>query len=206
LEKFNPKPEYDLPFSAAAERNKDAILEKLQHILDGTEFILEVGSGTGQHAIHFANKLPDLTWQPTDLKERLTVTDAVLASANLNNIKKALSLDVRQYEWPNIAADVIYTSNTLHIMSWEVAQKLIIGAAQILPEEGLLIIYGPFNYEGEFTSESNKMFDGSLKKSNPEQGIRDFEGVEKIANMHNLDLQDDFTMPANNRLLVFVKV
>ena len=205
MQKQDFKSTTDLPFSPAAERNKVAIFEALQKILNGTETVLEIGSGTGQHCIHFAKSMPDIIWQPSDLPVRLAVTDAVLATAHFSNIKKAIALDANQKHWPALVVDAIYTANTAHIMSWEATQNMIVGSANLLTSEGLLIIYGPFKYEGEFTSESNKLFDFSLKRTNRLQGIRDFEGIERIANKHDLYLEEDIPMPANNRLLVFKK-
>lgn len=194
-----------LPFSPAAERNKSAILEKLQLVLQGSEKILEIGAGTGQHAVHFCQAMHGLQWFPSDLPERISVSNAVISTFGMKNISKAIALDVQQSVWPEISIDVIYTANTAHIMSWEVTQKMLVGAAQLLPENGLLIIYGPFKYAGDFTSESNQMFDASLKRSSPDQGIRDFEAIDRIANKHQLKILHDFEMPANNRMLVYKK-
>ena len=137
-----------LPFSPAAERNKTAILEKLHLVLQSSEKILEIGAGTGQHAIHFCQAMPGLQWFPSDLPERISVSNAVISTSGIKNINKAIALDVQQSVWPEISIDVIYTANTAHIMSWEVTQKMLVGAAQLLPENGLLIIYGPFKYAG----------------------------------------------------------
>ncbi len=198
-------PNNELPHSPAAERNKAAILEKLKKLLIGTERVFEIGSGTGQHAIHFAKAFPELSWQTSEIPSRLPVTNAVLSSLNIHNVQKPYALDVTVDEWPEIHADIVYTANTAHIMPWEAAKKMLIGVAKLLKSDGLFIMYGPFKYEGEFTSESNHLFDMSLKSTEPHQGIRDFEAINRIASEHNLFLQDDYSMPANNQLLVFKK-
>ncbi|NNM13440.1 MAG: DUF938 domain-containing protein [Gammaproteobacteria bacterium] len=197
--------EINLPHSPAAERNKSAILEKLKQIFQGDEKVLEIGSGTGQHAVHFCKAMPGLTWQPTDLPERIPVSNAVIATANCNNILKTCALDASSADWPDYAADVVYTANTAHIMPWQITQTMLRGAAKQLRKGGRLIIYGPFKYSGDFTSESNGLFDASLKRNNPQQGIRDFEGIERVSKEGGLVLEHDFSMPANNQLLVFCK-
>ncbi len=195
----------ELPHSPAAERNKAAILEKLKTILKGNERVFEIGSGTGQHAIHFAKAFPELSWQTSEVPSRVSVTSAVLSTVHLNNIQKPYALDVCDEIWPEINADVVYSSNTTHIMPWDAAKKMVIGVAKILKPNGLFILYGPFKYAGAFTSESNKLFDMSLKSTEPHQGIRDFEAIQKLASEHELYLQSDFSMPANNQLVIFKK-
>jgi len=196
----------ELPHSPAAERNKAAILEKLQACLTGNERVLEIGSGTGQHAIHFAQAMPELTWQTSEMPSRLMVTSAVLNTVKISNLQKTYALDVTDKEWPSIIVDVIYTANTVHIMSWETVEKMFSGVAKVLNTNGLFIIYGPFKYQGDFTSESNQMFDTSLKERDAQQGIRDFEAVDKLANSLGLKIEKDFSMPANNQLLVYRKI
>ena len=195
----------DLPFSPAAERNKSAILQQLEKLLNGSESVFEIGSGTGQHAIHFCTAMPNLNWQPSEVPGRVKVTDSVVASTKLTNIKKTLALDVAQETWPEIKVDVIYNANTAHIMSWSITRKMLIGVARALEKDGLFLMYGPFNYQGKFTSESNKNFDINLKASNPEQGIRDIEDIIELTSDNHLILQNDIEMPANNRFLVFMK-
>jgi len=196
----------ELPHSPAAERNKAAILEKLQACLTGNERVLEIGSGTGQHAIHFAQAMPELTWQTSEMPSRLMVTSAVLNTVKISNLQKPYALDVTDKEWPSIIVDVIYTANTVHIMSWETVEKMLTGVAKVLNTNGLFIVYGPFKYQGDFTSESNQMFDTSLKERDAQQGIRDFEAVDKLANSLGLKIEKDFSMPANNQLLVYRKI
>ena len=200
LEKDN-----ELPNSPAADRNKAAILDKLKGLLKGNERVFEIGSGTGQHAIHFAQAFPNLNWQTSELPSRLFVTSAVLNTKKLQNLQKPYALDVSSEEWPEINADVIYTANTVHIMPWHAVEKMLHGVSKTLKKNGLFIIYGPFKYEGAFTSESNKMFDASLKDFDPLQGIRDFEYLARLSSELGLVLKHDFEMPANNRLVVFEK-
>jgi len=198
-----------LPHSPAAERNKAAILEKLKQILSGTETVLEIGCGTAQHAIHFAREFPKIVWLPTDLPERLSVANAILATADLNNIKTSVALDMSTSlthdDWPDYEIDVVYTANTVHIMPWSVVQNMIVAVAEHLDREGIFIVYGPFKYGGDFTTESNRMFNESLKRRNSVQGIRDYEAIERLAREQGLHLVHDFSMPANNQLLVFEK-
>ena len=195
----------NLPHSPAAERNKAAILEKLLIILKGNERVFEIGSGTGQHAIYFAKALPNISWQTSELQSRLVVTLAVLNTVKDNNIQKPYALDVTDELWPEIYADVVYTANTAHIMPWEAVQKMLVGVAKLLKPSGIFIMYGPFKYAGDFTSESNQRFDESLRTSEMHQGIRDFEAIQRLANEHAMILQNDYSMPANNQLLVFKK-
>lgn len=195
----------DLPHSPAAERNKAAILEKLLIILKGNERVFEIGSGTGQHAIYFAKALPNISWQTSEMQNRLVVTLAVLNTVKESNIQLPYALDVSDELWPEIYADVVYTANTAHIMPWEAVQKMLVGVARLLKPNGLFIVYGPFKYAGDFTSESNQRFDESLRTSETHQGIRDFEAIQSLANEHAMILQNDYSMPANNQLLVFKK-
>ena len=193
------------PFSESCERNKAPILEILREVFSGPARILEIGSGTGQHAVHFGAALPHLHWQTSDLPDNHPGILSWLADAALPNVLPPLDLDVGGL-WPEASFDGIFTANTLHIMSWDAGRKLIAGAAKALGTGGRLLIYGPFNYHGSFTSESNARFDAWLKDRDPVSGIRDFEAVMKIAEINDLRLETDHAMPANNRLLVFVKI
>jgi SAM-dependent methyltransferase len=194
----------DKPFSESCERNKEPILAILREIFSQPARILEIGSGTGQHAVHFAASLPHLTWQTSDLAANHPGIRAWLEEAALPNVRAPIALDVNG-PWPEQTFDSVFTANTLHIVSWDLAQKLIAGAARLLEENGRLAIYGPFNYGGAFTSDSNARFDDWLKNRDPVSGIRDFEAVVKCAEINGLHLLADHAMPANNRLLVFVK-
>lgn len=194
----------DKPFSEPCERNKDPILAVLRQLFAQPARILEIGSGTGQHAVHFGAALPHVVWQTSDLPANHPGIRAWLEEAALPNVLAPVALDVNG-PWPQQTYDGVFTANTLHIVSWELAQKLVAGAAALLGRGGRLAIYGPFNYGGAFTSDSNARFDEWLKARDPLSGIRDFEAVAKCAEINGLHLQADHAMPANNHLLVFAK-
>jgi len=192
-----------LTFSEACERNKDPILQALRPWLANCSRVVEVGAGTGQHAVHFARQLPHLDWQPTDRREYLPGMVARIAAEGTANLRPPMELDVMQDEWPRFAADAVYSANTLHIMSWPEVEAFCRGVGRILGEGGLLAVYGPFRYAGRFTSDSNAVFDRSLRSRDPASGIRDFEAVNVLAAAQGLALEADHAMPANNHLLVW---
>ena len=166
--------------------------------------VWEVGSGSGQHACYFASQLPHLIWQPTDLEENLPGINAWREEAQLANLNKPMVLDVNECAWPcDEGLDAVFSANTLHIMSWECVQTVFERFQTYLSPSALVCIYGPFNYNGNFTSDSNARFDQWLKDRNPVSGIRDFEAVMTEAERRGLRLLSDYAMPANNRLLVF---
>ena len=193
------------PFSPAAERNKEVIFDKLSSHLQGNERVLEIGSGTAQHAVYFAQQLPTLIWHTSNYPEFLTQTEAGLAGIKPDNVLPPIPLDVMVYDFSKDVYDVIYTANTAHIMSWQAVIGMLVGVSKALADNGLFCIYGPFNYAGQFTSDSNASFDQQLRASNPLQGIRAFEGVNEIAMQNSLELIVDYSMPANNHLLIFKK-
>ncbi len=191
------------PFSQACENNKDPILEKLKPHLTGCLQLLEIGSGTGQHAVHFAQHLPELTWQTADQQMHHEGINAWLAEAQLSNLRPPLALDLH-FPWPvKQQYDAIFTANTLHIISEQLVVKLIQGAAKHLKPAGLLFIYGPFNYHGQYTSTSNERFDAWLQQRDPRSGIREQTWLVSLAQQHGFTLLEDHQMPANNRLLLF---
>lgn len=192
------------PFSEPCERNKEPILAILRELFTLPAHILEIGSGTGQHAVHFSAALPHVVWQTSDLPINHAGIRAWLDEAALPNVLAPIALDVNG-DWPERIYDGIFTANTLHIVSWDLVQNLVAGAGRLLNKGGRLVIYGPFNYRGAFTSDSNARFDAWLKNRDPLSGIRDFEAVVKCAEINGLRLDADHAMPANNRLLVFVK-
>jgi SAM-dependent methyltransferase len=194
-----------LNYSEACARNQAVILEQLAPLLPTTGTLLEIGSGSGQHAVHFASALSRLRWQPTDLPANLPALDANLKRFGGDNIAPPLALDVTQSPWPAAQADAIYTANTLHIMGWPQATALLQGAGRLLTAGGLLCIYGPFRYAGRYTSASNAEFDSWLQQRDPRSGIRDFEAVNDQALAQGLILERDIAMPANNQLLVWRK-
>ena len=166
--------------------------------------MLEVGSGTGQHAVFFAPALPNTLWQASDVEENLPAVRLWLDDAKLPNLPPPLRLDVNG-PWPDAHFDAVFTANTLHIMGWPEVGKFFAGLDQVLEPRGLLAVYGPFNYDGKFTSESNRAFDGYLKSRSPVSGIRDFEAVDALAAGVGLKLVNDYAMPANNRLLLWAR-
>lgn len=195
----------DKPFSQACENNKAAILAVLQAELADSKRVLEVGSGTGQHAVHFAEHLPQLIWQTSDQAQNHRGIKQWLAESNLSNAQAPLQLDVRDHDWGKVAYDAVFTANSLHIMALESAQHFVRNVTRALPDGGRFLAYGPFNYKGDYTSESNARFDVWLKQQDPQSAIRDFEMLDQYARSGGLRLSQDYTMPANNRLLVWRK-
>lgn len=193
------------PFSQASENNKQAILDVLTDVFAQRRNVLEVGSGTGQHATFFAGKLKHLMWQPSDRKANLAGIMRWCEAYPCESLCQPIELDVTQELWPE-GYDAVFSANTAHIMPWGVAQQMIRKVALSLPISGRFALYGPFNYDQQFTSESNRDFDAYLKSSNPLQGIRHFEEVNALARDVGLSLMDDYAMPANNRLLIWEKV
>ncbi|HYD57343.1 MAG TPA: DUF938 domain-containing protein [Burkholderiales bacterium] len=181
------------PYSEACERNRGPILTVLKRVLRESRLVLEIGSGTGQHAAYFATALPHLVWQASDV------------AAHLPGIREwgvePIELDV-EGAWPPIDADAAFSANTCHIMSWPQVEKMFAGLGAIATLK-TLCLYGPFNYGGRHTSESNARFDAMLRTRDPLSGLRDFEAVVALAKEHGMALQEDNAMPANNRLLVF---
>lgn len=192
------------PFSQACVNNQEAILRILKSAFSPSAKVLEIGSGTGQHACYFAQALSHLQWQPSDRQENHSGIQQWLDEYTGQNILPLLALDIERDIWPE-GFDAVFSANTAHIMPWSVAQIMLREVAERLPVEGMFALYGPFNYQGEFTSESNSQFDQWLKARGADQGIRDFEAVVSLAAEGGLDLVCDHTMPANNRLLVFKK-
>jgi len=191
------------PYSEACEKNKEPILGVLKEIFAERKQILEIASGTGQHAIHFANALPHLTWQTSELVQNLTGIQAWLDEAQLPNILAPLAIDVNDTHWPVTKVDAIFNANTVHIISWPEVERLFAHIARVIAPGGCLCLYGPYNYGGEFTSASNASFDVWLKSRDPNSGVRDFEKVNGLAASHGLELLRDVEMPSNNRILVW---
>jgi SAM-dependent methyltransferase len=197
----------DRPFSQACENNKEPIRQVLAQYFDRPGEVLEIGSGTGQHSIYMAQHLPYLMWQPSDVTAQLPVIRAwcdTLEHHVLSHLLPPLALDVNQ-PWPQQQYDYIFTANTLHIVSWEEVQKILQGVDQHLKHGGRFCVYGPFNYEGKFTSVSNERFEQCLKSRDTASGIRDFEALQVYADRLGWRLLDDIEMPANNRCLVWQK-
>ncbi|MGF2685712.1 DUF938 domain-containing protein [Marinobacter sp. DUT-3] len=193
------------PYSQACENNKPFILEKLTLIFHTPATILEVGTGTGQHAVHFAGHLPHLTWQPSDHPDNYQLCQPWLEDCRLGNILAPVALDVGEADWPVPEIHGAFSANTAHIMAWEEVQAMFSGLGQRLPENGAFCLYGPFNYNGTYTSDSNRQFDQYLRARNARMGIRHIEDMEAMAGDNDLFLESDFEMPANNRFLVWRK-
>jgi len=194
------------PFSEACERNKQPILDVIKPLLKNKKTLLEIGSGTGQHAVFFAENLTHLHWQTSDREENHPSINLWLNDSPAKNINQPIPLDVQIDPWPSAKFDAVYSANTAHIMSWKAVESLFVGVGQTLDEKGIFILYGPFNYHGEFTSESNRKFEDWLKNIDPERGIRDFEAVNQLAEQAGMKLIEDYEMPSNNRILVWEKI
>lgn len=194
------------PYSESCEQNKEAILSIIQPLLSRCSNVLEIGSGTGQHAIYFAEKMPYLQWLCSDRSEFIAGINQWLDESDTTNVIAPLVLDVSKTQWPAISVDAVFTANTVHIMHDDNVIDLVRGVNDVLNEGGHFFIYGPFNYKGEFTSSSNTSFDLWLKNNDALSGIKDFEKVEGLAEACGLKLCDDYEMPANNRILHFIKL
>ena len=189
-------------FSEACERNRDPILGVLQRVFGDRRRVLEIGSGTGQHAAYFAPRLSHLIWQPSDVPENLAGIRLWREEAQAPGLLEPIELDVDR-AFPAVEADAVFSANTCHIMSWPQVERMFAGIGQLLPEDGLLALYGPFNYAGKATSPSNAAFDASLRRRDSQSGLRDIEAIIALAARHRMALEEDNAMPANNRLLVF---
>ena len=192
----------DKPFAPACERNRDPILEVLRTHFAACRRVLEIGSGTGQHAVHFAAALPHLVWQTSEVADNLAGIRMWLAEAALANTPPPLLLDV-EGAWPEQRYDAVFTSNTLHIMGWTQVKRLFERLPEVMQADATLVAYGPFNYGGRFTSPSNEAFDASLRARSPAMGLRDMEAVDALAQRAGLHRVEDRAMPANNRCLVW---
>ncbi|HEY5720424.1 MAG TPA: DUF938 domain-containing protein [Gammaproteobacteria bacterium] len=202
---MNPAAGQALPFCAAAEQNGAPILAVLREVLVRPGLVLELGSGSGQHAAQFAHALPHLTWQPTDLPERLPGIAARVTSAGLGNLRPPLALDVAAAAWPVTACDEAYSCNTAHILAWTLVEQMLAGVARVLRAEGHFCLYGPFRYGDRHTSPSNADFDAALRRQDPRSGVRDAWRLEEYAGELGLELVADHEMPVNNRILVWRK-
>lgn len=190
------------PFAPHCERNKEPILSVVRPYFINCRRVLEIGSGTGQHAVFFSPALPNTVWQTSDLEENLPGIRLWLQEAGLPNLPPPLLLDVTG-EWPKQRFDAVFTANSLHIMPWSAVEQFFSGVDTVLEPEAMLAVYGPFNYNGTYTSDSNREFDAWLKQRSAFSAIRDFEAVNALASRIGLKLVNDHAMPANNRLIVW---
>lgn len=193
------------PYSEACDQNRDPILAVLRPLLAEARSVLEIGSGTGQHAVYFGARLPHLTWHTSDLPANHAGIRQWLTEAGLPNLRPPIALDVTAGDWTVPAVDAVYTANTFHIVSDAAAAAMIAGVGALLPAGGRFIAYGPFNYGGRYTSESNARFDQWLKARDPDSGIKDFEALDALAHRAGMHLEQDTAMPANNRTLCWRK-
>ncbi len=193
------------PYSESCDQNKDAILSVISPLFFSLSNVLEIGSGTGQHAIYFAEKLPQLRWHTSDCLSYLDGINMWLADAGLANALPPFELDVSRSQWPQLEVDAVFTANSIHIMQQQDVVNLINGVGKLLKQKGSFVIYGPFNYDGRYTSTSNENFDQWLKQRDAFSGIKHFEEIESLANSNNMQLVTDYEMPANNRILHFIK-
>lgn len=204
-------PSPPLPFSQACENNRAPILAVLQTAFANHSHVLEIGSGTGQHSVYFAPRLPHMVWQTSDLPESHAGIAAWHAAHPSPNLRLPLRFDLQADAWPQNGADVAcaydaaFSSNTAHIVAWPLVQRMFALVGQHLPPGGRFALYGPFNYGGGYTSESNRAFDLWLRERDARSGIRHIEDIVALARQHGLALEHDQAMPANNRLLVFVR-
>lgn len=182
------------------------ILSVLKRYFSDAKTVLEIGSGTGQHAVFFAEQLPHLIWISSDQAEYHAGIKLWLDEAKHTNLQGPLLLDVNQKDWPLNQIDAIFSANTVHIMGWSSVEKMFAGIGRVLDKQGYFCLYGPFNYNGQFSSESNAHFDVWLKQRDSLSGVRDFEALQSLAEQAGLKLIEDVAMPANNRILVWQKV
>ena len=199
-------PNTKLACSSAAERNSQPILEQLRQLLPDSGSVLEIGSGTGQHAVYICHHLTGLTWQPSDRTVNLPGLKERLREAGIKRILTPLALDVLRDQWPAGPYDAAYSANTSHIMPWEGVQATFKGLAGVLKAGSCFYLYGPFNVNGEYTSASNQEFDRSLRAGESHMGLRDISDIEKLAESHQFSLETKISMPANNFILVFRKI
>jgi cyclopropane fatty-acyl-phospholipid synthase-like methyltransferase len=197
----NPK-----PFAESCEENKKPILAVLRQELAQARQLLEIGSGTGQHAVYFARQLPHLVWHTSDVAQHHPGIQAWIADEGPDNVRAPLALDVALDPWPAQAFDAVFSANTVHIMGWAEVERLFAGVGQVLLAEGRFCLYGPFNVNDQYTSESNARFDAWLKGRDPKSGIRDQAALDRLAAAAGLRRAADYAMPANNNILVWEKL
>lgn len=197
----------EIPYSEACERNKDPILSVLSMHFDAAESVLEVGTGTGQHAVYFAQHKPHLQWQTSDQSHYIEGIHAQLGVAKVANVLRPIELNVNQTDWLETEQqfDLIYTANTFHIMTEDDVRAFFSGLPQVVKPKSKIAVYGPFKYKSKFTSDSNAAFDQRLRDRGVGSGIRDFEWVNELAQAQGLELLEDHSMPANNQCLIWCK-
>jgi len=193
------------PYSEASDRNKDPILSVIRPYLEQTRNVLEIGSGTGQHAVYLAGAMPHLTWHTSDLTDNHVGIQAWIGDSGLANLRVPLVLDVCNDAWPTVEFEAVFSANTAHIMSWQEVCCMFDGVGRILESSGAFLLYGPFSEHGVHNSESNRLFDTSLRRRDPRMGIRDIDALKNLGTANGLDFQREHEMPANNRILAWMK-
>ncbi|KAA9131263.1 DUF938 domain-containing protein [Marinihelvus fidelis] len=196
----------DLPFAPASERNRVPILDAVGPRLGAPARLLEIGAGTGQHAVYMAAALPHIDWWPTDRSDALPGLQARLDFEAPANVHAAQALDVLADPWPEGPFDIVYSANTAHIMPWAGVEAMAAGIDNVLASDGRFFLYGPFNIDGAYTSDGNRDFDRDLRRRDPNMGIRDVEALETLLGGYQMALTERLPMPANNQLLVFSRL
>jgi len=193
------------PFSAACERNRDPILSVLQQWFIAPGEVLEIGAGAGQHAVYFAERLPHLTWIASDRIDNHAGMRMWFEEAKLTNLRGPVGLDVSEKPWPIPSVQYAYSANTAHIMSWPEVVLMFEGVAEVLQPKGAFCLYGPFNRDGQYTSDSNRAFDESLRAQDPRMGVRNDRDLFDLAQRCGLRFAADYSMPAKNRMLIWTR-
>lgn len=193
------------PFAESSEQNKQVILAILQPLFSKLKRVLEIASGTGQHAVYFAEQMRHLQWQTSDLIENHPGICQWISESSLMNIEKPIPLNVSSDPWPQQTYDAVFSANSFHIMNPQNVIDFFMNIASVIQPQGLIVIYGPFNYAGNFTSESNARFDAMLRARNCGSGIKEFEWCNELAESVGFKLIEDYEMPQNNRMLVWQK-
>ncbi len=191
------------PYAESCDNNREPILKVLRDLFADRKQVLEIASGTGQHAVYFGRALPHLIWQTSELEQNHAGIQMWLDEAQLPNVRSPVCIDANDAHWPVASVDAIFNANTVHIISSPEVELLFEGIGRVLVATGILCLYGPFNYDGKFTSESNAHFDVWLKSRDPKSGVRDFETLNALAEKQNMVLLNDIEMPSNNRTLVW---
>ena len=193
------------PYSESCEQNRAPILAVLKRHLDGVEALLEIGSGTGQHAVYFAPEFPHISWHTSDRQENHPGIQAWLNEFPADNLQPPLALDVLRDAWPELAVQAVFSANTAHIMHEPDVQAMFAGVGELLPSQGKFLLYGPFNIDGQYTAPSNERFDQFLRQRDPGMGVRDLGWLRELAENAGMLLQSVEDMPADNKTLVWVK-
>ncbi|UCB55045.1 MAG: DUF938 domain-containing protein [Thiotrichales bacterium] len=193
------------PYSESCDENREPIFSVIAPLLQDCSSVLEIGSGTGQHAVYFAQMLPHLVWHTSDCVEYHNGINMWLDEAGLENTRAPVELNVSTSSWPRQPFDAVFSANTAHIMHWPDVVAMFAGVGSILTAGGRFLLYGPFNYNNQYTSTSNARFDDWLKSRDPHSGIRNFEDLDKLGRQAGMQLRQDFAMPVNNRILYWEK-